>query len=211
MYGWIIVISIIVILVIVAVGFLFITPARVKNGSTVENAQSTVNIPVGSISNRAANADRSLWGKPPIYVDNSNYIKNLGRKTMAYYGPIFGGSTPVRFPCADAGSIRNDLSTYPVTAALDQRSGTWDIELQARYTMEQLLADLQARTYQDYGEYEIGINGKMIGGVIHGSFYPVENIPNFPTGIYQLSTSVGCKSKQFELIVVDFSQYQPSR
>ena len=210
MYGWIIVISIIVILVVVAVGFLFITPARVKNGETVTGAQSTVNIPVGSRSNRTTNANPALWGKPPIYVDNSNYIKNLGRKTMAYYGPIFGGSAPVRFPCAEADSIRNDLSTYPVTATLD-RGISWDIGLQARYTMEQLLSDLQARTYQDYGEYEIGINGKMIGGVIHGTFYPVGNIPNFPTGIYQLSTSVGCKSKPFELIVVDFSQYKPMR
>jgi hypothetical protein len=143
-------------------------------------------------------------------VDNTTYFQNLGRKPKAYYSPIFGQPDFVPYPCQVDGTLHNSGGTYPVDALLSGCSG-WKINLQKRYTLEQLIADLQGRTYQELGSsgYNIGINGKMIGGVIHGIFYPTRNMPEFPTGIYRLETDVGCKSMEFELIVVDFSQYKP--
>lgn len=230
MIGWWIVIGVVALLAILAVFFLLYTPARSQNNIIANNGiiaginptvsgqrlgDNYYSLPVGltnpnSVNNdrdmSLSNADKRRMALGPVAVDNANYITNLNRKKRAYYNPIFGQPAVVRFPCMAACSINNITGTYPVSGCLT--SGTWDINLQARYTIEQLIADLQGRTFQDYGEYQIAIDGKMIGGIIHGQFYPVENMPSFPTGIYTLQTTVGCSSRPFELIVVDFSQYQ---
>lgn len=142
-------------------------------------------------------------------VDNSTYVQNLGRKPKAYYSPIFGQPDFVPYPCQVDKTLHNSGGTYPIDAIMAESSG-WQINLQKRYTLDQLIADLQGRTYQELGSsgYNIGIDGKMIGGVIHGIFYPTRNMPYFPTGIYKLMTDVGCVSMPFEIIDVDFSQYK---
>ena len=256
MYGWLIVLTIIIVLTAVAIYFLFTSkPATQNKGAyyqdlhlpnngipnnfvnaitlnhgLIEGADKSIkimepnvgqhvnNLPVGLTNPNSVNVnndsdqslslqDKRLMAGGPQYIDNANYVKDLHKNRVIYKAPIFGGAEPVRFPGIE--DINNIGGTYPVWGTITNNPDNfWKIVLQTRYTMEQLIADLSSRTYQDYGEYQIGINGQMIGGIIHGSFYPVRNMPKFPTGIYVLDTSIGVSSKPFELIDVDFSVYK---